>query len=252
MHFYTLNDDGFVEPRHFVPMTKDPSQIRPSRVTDARKAKKEKQEIWYPSVTTVMNVLDKPALLNWKIDQHLETVLENWGIKKIKAATELKLDAAPKAGTDIHNVLEEFIGLGKEPADPVELKICQNVKEALADMCGKQDWQCEQYFIDSKYGYAGCADLVSENWIIDYKSKQTADKFKPGKMVWNEHYMQLAAYSHGILGNFVSCANIFVCLENGEIDFHVHSGLEIELGWYNFVDCISLYQRNTYDPKGAN
>lgn len=54
MHFYTQTENG-VEPKHYVPMAKEPSRTRPSRTTDAKKAAKE-GEVWYPSVTGILDI----------------------------------------------------------------------------------------------------------------------------------------------------------------------------------------------------
>lgn len=262
MHFYTETKEG-VKPRHFVQQIKDPSKSRASRVTDARKALKG-GEIWYPSVTGILNILDKPALTAWKVDQHLMmayefggsvsgSTSEGWG-RSVKAATQERMDLAPKAGTDIHKVLEDFMRNGQIPLDETEAKICFNVEQALNQHCGADiDWECEKYFVDKEYGYAGCIDLKGHGWTIDYKSKQTAEKFKPGKMVYADHYRQLAPYAAATTSTHWAdavsrCANIFICLETGEIDFHIHPEEDIKKGWGDFKDCLSIYFRNTYNP----
>ena len=164
MHFYT-EYNGNIEPRHFVPMTKDPTLDRPSRVADAKKAAK-KGEIWFPSVTTVLNILDKPALVNWKIDQHLDFA---YGIRGsltdcsqleykqiIKEETQETLDRAPKAGTDIHHVLENYLYTGNYPDDPIAKKIVRSCEVLIESKTGLHKWNKEKYFIDKKLGYAGC------------------------------------------------------------------------------------------------
>jgi len=265
MHFYTKTEEG-VQPRHFVE-NKSKGGLRPSRVTDARKAAKE-GEVWLPSVTGILNVLDKPALVNWKIDQNLETVhhLINAneelrsddfeGFKKaIKAKTQEKMDSAPKAGTDIHNVLESFIRDKQLPVAAMPQIICENVLDALNKNCEfnwtNNEFKCEEYFANQDLGFAGCADLVSDNWVIDYKSKQEAAKFKPGKMAYMDHSRQLAAYGNALCKKGFRAANIFICLENGEIDFHEHSQEDLEHGFEDFKDCLRIYHRNSYDPFGG-
>ena len=262
MHFYSKDKQGKVEPRYFVPMTKDPTKTRPSRVTDARKAAKS-GEVWYPSVTTVLNVLDKPALVNWKVDQHLRTAFEvpempqepyyEWA-GAIKRQTQERLDLAPKAGTDIHKVLEDYFSAPTmSPQNPIERLICQNVHAKLELSLGSIDnMECEKYFAEN--GYAGCADLVvvaqGVNWVIDYKSKQTADKFKPGKMQYPEHSRQLAAYGKAFFKDEpFRAANVFVCLEDGEVDFCEIDHSKLESGYLDFMDCLSIYTRNTYKPE---
>jgi len=258
MHFYTKTKDGTIEPRHFVPMTKDPSRTRASRVTDAKKAA-ENGEVWLPSVTTILNILDKPALINWKVDKHLEQAYENKVnhrlgeycddyIKRIKAITREKMDEAPKAGTAIHEVLEDYIGKGKRPLDKTELLICKNVEAALIEHCGDiGQFECEKYFVSDK-GYAGCADLSSPEWIIDYKSKKESAKFNPGKMAYPDHRRQLGAYGKALCCEGFKAANIFICLETGEVDFHEHTPEQIEDGYLDFLDCLSIHQRNNYNP----
>lgn len=259
MHFYS-EENGNIEPRHFVKMAKDPSRTRPSRVTDAKKAAKE-GKVWYPSVTTVLNILDKPALLNWKVDKHLEQAINYTQIEDInefkrvvKAATQEEMDKAPQAGTDIHNILEHglFDSDFMEDKTDIERLIVDNVRKALQEHCSGCDWSTEAYFINKTHGYAGCADLVGQNWIIDYKSKQTADKFKPGKMAYPEHARQLASYGMAFCKEPVfRAANIFICLETGDIDFHEHSQEALHNGWLDFLDCLSIYKRNTYNPLEA-
>lgn len=255
-HFYA-EKDGKIVTRHKVPNASKPGKMRDSRVTDARKAALD-GEIWYPSVTTVMDVLGKHSINNWKIDQHLEMAYtiprddltyDIWS-KRVKIKTQAKMDEAPEAGTSIHDVLEAYLGKGVIPDDPIEIKICENVKQALYDNCGNENWECEKSFVSSKHGFGGCADLVSDNWIVDYKSKQTKAKFKPGKMVYKEHRMQLAAYSEALHDETVWCANIFVCLETGEVDFHPHEDyLLMRKEWETFRSCLDIYHLNSFNPK---
>ncbi len=268
MHFYTRTKNG-IEPRHFVPMKSDPSRTRASRVSDAKSALKNGEQ-WFPSVTTVLNVLDKPGLNNWRVDEHLKSAFDihvdsynkdsGWKsegfIKHAKYVTQKRMDEAPKAGTDIHKVLELYFTGGATP-EGKDLEICENVSKALSKHCGHQAWEYEKYFVDAECGYAGCADLISKEWVIDYKSKQTTDKFKPGKMAYPEHTRQLAAYDCGMPTDTISspsgmrrAANIFICLETAEIDFHEHKADKLDDGYMDFLDCLSIYQRNTFNPLG--
>lgn len=252
MHFYTQKG-GVVESRHEVTQSKDKTKTRPSRVTDAIKARNQ-GEVWYPSVTTIMNMLDKPALVNWKIEAHLAQAylvpagltLDEY-IAEVKARTEDELDKAPKAGTDIHKMLEDHLFVSV-PEDPIHAKIVRNIEAKLTEL-GITNPLKEKLFVDDSYGFAGCADLVGNGWIIDYKSKQEASKFKVGKMAYPDHARQLGAYSMGINGVIDKAANIFICLENGEIDFHAHSKEALQNGFDDFVDCLRIFNRNTYKPE---
>lgn len=260
MHFYAKTKTGEVKPRHFVPMAKDPSRTRPSRVTDAKKAAKD-GEVWYPSVTTVLNILDKPALLNWKVDQHLKQAFDLPAIptldeylQVVKSRTREEMDKAPQAGTDIHNELEH--GLFRPYYESDARNIITNVENVITgniDM-EREGYTCEKYFVDEVLGYAGCADLVltgQDNWVIDYKTKQTADKFKPGKMQYVDHIRQLAAYGNALFQDGFRAANIFICIETGEVDFCEVPQDKLQNGYYDFLDCLSIHRRNVYQPPAA-
>ena len=251
-HYYEKLSDGQVQPRHFVPMTSRPDELRPSRITDIRKMWKEGRDVT-PSVTTVGNVLAKHALINWKIDQHLiqawaidpetrkhEDMNEYEFIKEVKRLTELQMDIAPSAGTDFHKAMENYIN-GELDVKHSLYVLCMNVKDVLIEKIGEltSEWITEKNFVSN--GYGGQIDLTPPEWVIDYKTKQTADKFKPGKMVYPEHHMQLAAYRKGVSPT-ARCANIFVCLEDGQIDFHEHKEEELEKGWDLFHHALMIWQ----------
>jgi len=237
MHFY--DKDG--EPRHFVEMTTKRG-LRPTRISDAKKAG------WIPSVTTILNVFDKSALTYWKVNQHLMVAHnfiggESYGpdayIKEIRRLTELEMDKAPSAGTDVHNSLEQYF-LGEKPESHIE--ICQNVGEMVKQY---GDFTPEQRFA-SPLGFAGMVDLNNEEWVIDFKTKQTKDKFKPGKMAYVDHARQLSAYRVGLSTPKARCANIFICIENGELDFHEHKQDALDNAWLDFEAAIGVWQRNNY------
>lgn len=263
MHFYEKTEEG-IQPRHFVQQKSNPAKKRPSRKTDATAAAKEGR-VWYPSVTGIIDILAKPQLENWKIEQHLKTVwspdknlvlnadkffddFDNFA-QQVKDLTQLRLDEAPKAGTNIHKVIEDYLFTGEYPVHLMHAKIIRNIEAELKKELGKDiQWEQEKRFVNQKLGYAGTIDLVSDEWVIDFKSKQTAAKFKPGKMAYEDHARQLAAYGYGISTVEMNSANIFVCLETGEIDFHIHEPDKIGLAWEDFCDCLNLYHRNVYSP----
>ena len=188
-----------------------------------------------PSVTTILNIYDKSGLNNWRIDQHLNQAYdldkENLTIeeyrKEIKRLTAIELDLAPSAGTDFHKLMEDFVSGNMK--DDEDYTLCQKVYETILNETGSKNFKAETNFSSELFG--GQVDLHNDDWIIDYKTKQTADKFKPNKMAYDDHSMQLSAYRDG-LNSFARCANVFVCLEKGKplIDFHIHNEKELERG----------------------
>lgn len=244
MHFYDING----EPRHFVEMKTKPGQLRPTRIADAKKAG------WVPSVTTILNLLDKRALTDWKISEHLKVAYRvrpdifpsaDDYLSEVKRLTEIELDKAPSAGTDVHDSLEKFF-LGEMPENHID--ICDSVWALISERCGDIGWVPESRFV-SPHGFGGMVDLSNHQWIIDYKTKQTAEKFKPGKMAYPDHSRQLAAYRNGLGRPKSRCANIFICIETGELDFHEHSEEELSKGWETFLDCLNIWKRENYNPE---
>lgn len=250
MHYYEKLTDGIVIPQHYVKMTSRPDELRPTRITDIRKMWKENREVC-PSVTTVLNVLDKRALTNWKIDQHIETCFQHEPIggfdkdsyiNEIKRITELRLDQAPKAGTDFHKLMQDYLEDRFEGTKD-EADLCGRVIEVVDKECGtnsKSILHIEENFVS--HGYGGQIDLrINDEWVIDYKTKQLASKFKPGKMAYPDHSRQLAAYSNAVAPN-AKCVNIFVCLENGDIDFHIHTEDQLKNGLAVFKNALNIWQ----------
>ena len=254
-HFY--HADG--SPRHFIEMTSRPGELRPTRITDVRKAAKA-GEPWFPSVSTVLNILDKPALKNWLVDQHLRQawLISDMGWEgdfnafrsEVRRLAELEMAKAPDAGTDIHDQLERWAGGDKDVERP---DICDGVGTMIYDKTGVRlpEFSREQRFVHKAKGYAGTIDLFHESGIvIDYKSKRESAKFKPGKMGYPDHARQLAAYGEGkgCSPDDTIYANIFVCLETGELDWHHWSVSDIEGELENFFDCLKIYHRSIYNP----
>ncbi len=243
MHFY----DKEGKPKHFVQMAKDPSRTRPTRVTDAKK------NGWLPSVTTVLGILDKPALVNWKVDQHLDRAfsvdaskypdLESY-TAAVKRFTRDMMDQAPNAGTEVHNAIEQYLKTGNYEGP--HQGICADVFEMLYQL--GEGWKAEKRFAHP-LGYAGMVDVHNNKWVIDFKTKQFAEKFKPGKMAYPEHAAQLVAYKYGLELPQARCANIFICIENGKLDFYEHNELTLEREWEVFKSALNVWQHRNYDTQ---
>ncbi len=260
-HFYEKTASG-VEPRHFVPMASRPGELRPTRITDARK------NGWFASVTTIQGMLDKPGLNNWRIDEHLKTVFELGSlegfsalddfIQTVKQKTQEALDKAPQEGTDFHDVMEQFV-LGSLRADHPQFKIAAAVGEELRKQTGVDAhvWTPEASFTHA-LGYGGKCDASynlssrgGDSWVVDYKTKNDATKWKPGKMAYSEMCQQLAAYRVGLGLHNARCANVFVCIPTGEVEFHEWGQEELDREFANFSDLLRIWLRNAMYVPGS-
>lgn len=249
-HFYERNSAGEIIPRHFVPMASRPGELRPTRLTDARK------HGWFASVTTIQGMLDKPGLNNWRIDEHLKTVFELGSlegfsalddfIQTVKQKTQEALDKAPQQGSDIHQSLEDALK-GGLAAEEHQLAVSNAI--TLAEVktgAPNSTFIVEKSFVHPM-GYAGKVDvhIIGETpWVLDWKSKNDAAKWKPGKMAYAEMCQQLAAYRVGLGLHNARCANVFVCIPTGEVEFHEWGQEELDREFANFSDLLRIWLRN--------
>lgn len=190
-HYYHL--DG--RPCYELPK-KDGKGMKVPTLADARKLN------LLPSVTTILKVLAKPALIDWMIEQACLAVLtapRNPGeemdafvhrVLHLEEQQHEERDAAADKGKAIHDGLEAMSN-GEPVAStvidfvtPVFLRICE-IGEVL-----------NTEFILVGDGYAGKSDMLvlskdQTEWLIDFKTT----KKLPEKSSWPEHRSQLAAYA---------------------------------------------------------
>lgn len=194
-HWYTPQG----EPAHWQPKV-DGSGTTPTTIRHARKLG------LFPSVTTVLNALDKPALRNWLIRQAVMAVVtapdvpgENLDAKITRILdTEQQQDQeaqlARDRGKDIHAALEAaFRGQwGAVPAGMMPWIL------PAYETLSKHGTVLETEFILVGEGYAGQCDLSLQDKqatqveiLVDFKSTGNL----PKKASWMEHRLQLAAYA---------------------------------------------------------
>lgn len=191
-HYYTQTG----EPSHFVPRASG-SGTRPATVKDAR------ERGLIPSVTTILKILDKPALQNWLIRQAVMAVVTAPEIKgealddrltrilDTERQQDAEAAAARDKGTEIHAALEAYLqGRATEIAPSLKPWIAPAM-----DWIAKVGAMEKTEFILVGRGYAGKADLLlrtdSGRVLVDFKSAKTL----PKKDSWPEHRLQLAAYA---------------------------------------------------------
>ena len=236
-HWY----DKHGEPNHFAGKDGKGTTLREARKLDL-----------YPSVTTVGQVVAKFALTNWLQEEAAMMGQEpqfagqceqydsfrHWA-KSVVAASREKTMAKADAGTDIHDILEQFM-LGNDVA-PEHMKMCNAVHMCLMENCGEQEWVMEERFA-SELGYGGMCDLHSAEWVVDYKTKDEVDDKTRG---WPEQAEQLAAYANGLDVPHARLANLFVSRtppaedEPWDVKFFEHKD---EYAWDRFKATLALWQ----------
>jgi hypothetical protein len=209
---------------------------RNTRLTDAR------ERGLVPSVTTISGLLAKPGLSNWLQQQVLLAALtlpraegeseENWLQRVMSDAKSTGREAADR-GTRLHGVLESFYE-GKLIEFP---NYVYRVNSALESHFGPANWEAERSF--SWGGYGGKVDLIAENIVVDFKSKEgDLSKITP----YHEQIMQLAAYRMGLNKPTARCANVYFT-ESGDVRLIEHSEQDLFDAWECFQYLLAFYKK---------
>lgn len=156
-----------------------------------------------PSVTTILSVISKPALLNWGVNMAIESIKEQ--LKPGTAYDEIQLQEilniaksahfkkktdAGNMGTFVHNWVSDYI-LGKEPEMPVNTELVEAVRKFLI-------WEkehavkfilSEQTVYSKQHGFTGTLDFVAK---ID--GQLVLGDLKTSSAIYDEMWLQVAAY----------------------------------------------------------
>lgn len=209
-----------------------------------------------PSVTTILRVLDKPALTAWKIEQAVLAVMttprqpeeaDDAFIKRVLSVDkeqDKERDAAAQLGTDIHAAIE--LALTGNPYDVALADFVTPVLTAVAKFGTVHS--TERIIVGG--GYAGRTDAIASDssdteTVIDFKSTK-----KLPKESYTEHRMQLAAYAMGMgFPVKVRTANIYIStVDRGQISVCVNE--DVEETFKAFQHLLAVWQwLSDYTPK---
>ena len=174
----------------------------------------------YVSVTTILNVINKPALIPWAKKQSLEKVkyvlqnhVMNGTLPEIKSTDDIDaiineasktpdqvLQTAGDFGSLAHALIEKVINARinneKEPVTPVDLKVVMDSFEMFCEQynpvfIGSEVQVCSDVYHD--YAYAGTVDAV-----IVHEGRPIVIDFKTSKGIYDEHRLQVGAYSYAL------------------------------------------------------
>jgi hypothetical protein len=226
----------------------------------------------YPSVTTILSIINKPALMNWAAKVEREMVLKvarelyedsPIGSKMTTAAWNLTMDnrlgkekasskelaKAGEIGSQVHKLIEWTLkGELCYEAGPSP-KISDKAQWAFMAW---EDWRrsvklkplyVEQVVYSKDFGYAGTLDLVAE-----VEEVITVIDWKTGKGVYGEAHLQNAAYRHAFreMGHGNPEQGLIVRLPKVETDpeFEVVKAKPEESQFRSFLDALTLWDWN--------
>ena len=173
---------------------------RPTTVSDARKLN------LLPSVTNILGMKAKPALVTWMQDNAIMAALNTprnpdepegqWHSRIAEESERIGREAA-ELGTLLHEQLEIYLTEGAFTAGPEVTNYLQGAKQWLDENVAEVI-EAEKTVV-GPLGYAGRLDLFAKmkdgsHAMIDFKSQKLVGKRAPN--FYKEWAMQLAAYSH--------------------------------------------------------
>jgi hypothetical protein len=209
---------------------------RNTNVKDAR------EHGFVPSVTTVLGLVAKPGLSNWLQQQVLLAALtlpriegeseENWLQRVMTDSKSTGRDAMDR-GTMMHGVLERFY---RGEQDDYPVYVIQVDASIRIHFGHDQTWEAERSF--AYEGFGGKVDLIADNIVIDFKSKDNLDKVEP----YHEQIMQLSAYRHGLGKPTARCANVYFTA-TGDVKLIEHSEDDLQQAWDCFQYLLAFYKR---------
>jgi hypothetical protein len=164
-------------------------------------------------VTTIIGILDKPALVSWSSNCAVDYIKENsdtekkgvddfwtYSIKEEKLeqarkAWTIKRDTAGDIGTLVHEHCEEYAkskikGVKYEPV--YESEQVEKMVKRFIDWAEENNVKfllSEQKLYSEKYWFAGTVDL-----LIEIKGKKYIADLKTSSDIYYSHYIQMAGY----------------------------------------------------------
>lgn len=161
--------------------------------------------------TSVLGVINKPALMPWGIKMAVLYIEEQLKpgvaydeiqittmLSEAKMAHRRKSKEAADIGSLVHNWCKEWIA-GNAPELPVHEEAKRAVGKFLAWVKEKnvKFLESERMLYSKRWGYAGTVDFIAE---ID--GKVYVGDFKTSTGIWDEYWFQVAAYQQAYTEEF--------------------------------------------------
>ncbi len=198
-----------------------------------------------PSVTSIIRLAAAPGLQRWLNEQLLLAALtstrqegeeEQAYIDRIIEEAGEQSKKARERGTLIHAYVQS--GFEGATLDAEAYKYYISASNTLEDTFNnKIVWQCEKPFATERYG--GKIDLISDEYIIDIK---TTSKELGNIKLWDEHFMQLAAYD---FNKDKKCGILYINTETAESQLIMATEEELNKGWDCFSALLDFYYAKT-------
>lgn len=213
----------------------------------------------YPSVTTILNVLNKPQLVNWAIRLTRDYVRQElFVLRRANSLKDLNVDdllaksalepnrvknAAAHHGTDIHRRIAGYVDSQHFDHYPI--------------LAAFRTWQDEAQFVtvaaeklvfSREHGYAGTVDLIGT-----LNGRLAVLDIKTGRGVYPEYKLQLAAYAiaRGEMTGHIPevCMNLHVRSDFTVAEANVFTAAELFPLFQTFLAAKRLFEWLSIQPK---
>ena len=212
--------------------------------------------IEYPSVTTVLNIIEKPWLAAWEKKEmaaalrtdllgkdlpkdKLERIdILDSMIKEAKKMPRLIGAEAMDLGSRIHKAVEELT-LKKTPQIDADMKVGVASWKLWKQESGMEIVETEKLVYDPVLGYAGTVDAIFKDnlnrlCLIDYKTSGSGIKS-------DSFALQVAAYAMAYPEE-ISAGYIIMLNKAEKPAFAVHK-VNLEVCFKAFINCLELYKK---------
>jgi hypothetical protein len=172
-----------------------------------------------PSVTTILNILNKPALVNWAKKVTAEYAVQSrdlWeqieerdgtqaAIDHIKKAAGRRSEKAMDVGSAVHSIIEGIVlGIEPEYMEPPAIPYVEAFQEFVTRH-GVEFVASEITVFDPDLGFAGTCDAIAAKGdrlgVLDWKTRQDKTLREIVKYgAYETERMQVAAYAKAPYG----------------------------------------------------
>jgi hypothetical protein len=201
-----------------------------------------KNEKPYASVTQLLNVIDKPSLRYWFGEQVYFAMVADPTLEK-SAAMSAPYKVGEKAksrGTTVHSIVEAYKKGTSLNVDniPDEFRPYAQAFYKWAEMMDISIVEMEKTVFCEKYQYGGTLDLLVR---INGKKELIVVDVKTGKDIYQEAFMQTAAYQYALKESGQPSDSIGVLLLTKEGDYKFQMSGDSSVKFKGFLACRDIW-----------
>jgi hypothetical protein len=200
-----------------------------------------------PGVTTILGVINKPALVKWA---------NGLGFQGIDSSAYV--DETARIGTLAHEMIQEYLGGPKwdrEAFNPEQIGLAENAVLSFYEWERINGYKMVTKHIELPLVSEACMYGETIDWYGDIDGKKWLVDIKTSKGLYPEHVYQVAAYwsllaENGLAVDGVRLLRVGRTEDEGFYD-HVVFPPQLHEAWQVFSAALDLYRAKQKYEKGA-